>query len=475
MTATERRLSPPDAPPARDREPRVLALVLETEAPGAQALERILLEEGYESVWTVDEQSLLRELRLIPPDVVIVGSVAGRPSAGPAVVRAVRTVNPWVPVILVVDRSSEALAVAALRAGASDYVRRSGIPGVLRASLARVSRAGSEPVRVAAQGSEGRIAGDRRLLGDSAPMQSLRRRIARVARSDSNLLLTGETGTGKELVAELVHRNSRRSKRPFVPINCAAIPESLLESELFGHERGAFTGADRRREGMLKAAAGGTVLLDEIGDLQAYAQAKLLRAIERKEVQRLGSGRSIPVDVRIIAATNRDIERLVADGGFRRDLYFRLDVARIDIPPLRDRREDLHPLCEHLLGQLNRRFEAAVEGFTLEAFNCLFWHSWPGNVRELQNVLEATFVDNPRRRIGVEDLPEAFLRRFRDADNVPERERDRVLWALYSSGWNKSKAARRLHWSRMTLYRKMDRYHLVQAPVHRPPSGTLRT
>ncbi len=319
-----------------------------------------------------------------------------------------------------------------------------------------------EPGR-ATRAGERHLAGGGRLVGASAPMQRLQQRILSFGRVDSNLLVTGETGTGKDLVAELVHANGPRGRKAFVCVNCAAIPDTLLENELFGHERGAFTGADRRQEGKLLAAAGGTLFLDEIGDLSAYTQAKLLRAIECKEIQRLGSGRNIRVDVRIIAATNRDIDSLVEDGTFRQDLYFRLDVARIDLPPLRQRREDLDPLCRHFLAELNERFETDVEGFTPEVSRYLFWHSWPGNVRELRNVLEASFVNGADRRIGVENLPASFLRRFDNGQSMPAEERDQVIWALYSCRWNKSQAARKLHWSRMTLYRKIDQYHIVQA------------
>lgn len=448
------------SPLAAAREPR-RALVLETEGSHAHELLRLLAEEDYEPIGKADSGGLLSAVRRKPPELIIIGSLNGDPASGPEIVRAIRRHDQRVPVILLVDRGSEALAVAALRAGATDYVKRSEAPAALKASLARIARRKSAP-RSRREGSE-RLAGGHRLLGASAPMGVIRRRIRRIARYDSNLLVTGETGTGKELVAELVHGNSPRRGNPFVSVNCAAIPESLLENELFGHEKGAFTGADRRQEGKLKSAAGGTLFLDEIGDMNEYTQAKVLRAIEQKEIQRLGGARSEPVDVRIVAATNRDLESLVADGRFRQDLYFRLDVARIEIPPLRERKEDLAPLCRHFLDELNQRFATRVEGLAPEAYNYFFLHSWPGNVRELRNVLEASFVNEPARQIQVGDLPAAFLRRFGDAASKPLHERDRILWALHSCCWNKSKAAKKLHWSRMTLYRKMDRYHIVQA------------
>ncbi len=452
-TPMRRRLGYPEAERARADGPRAVAWIVESDVARSRDLARRLASAGFRAVRNVDRDCLARTIRLTPPDLVVVGDSA----AALAAVRAVRS-RGRTPVVLLVDESSEASAVAALRAGASDYLTWAEVAGGLGTCLARMCRR-----TLAAERAPDPIPlfDGHRLLGDSAAMQRVRRQIRRAADTDSNLLVIGETGTGKELVAELVHRNSTPRRGPFVALNCAAIPESLLESELFGHERGAFTSADRRQQGKLEAAAGGTLLLDEIGDLSTCAQAKILRAVELKEIQRLGSGRSIPVDVRIITATHRAIDRLMAEGRFRQDLYFRLDVARIDITPLRDRKEDLYPLCEHMIERLNQRLGAAVKGFTLEAFNCLFWHSWPGNVRELNNVLEATFVNGPSDRITVGDLPEAFLRRFHSASSMPRGERDRVLWALHTCEGNKSKAARRLHWSRMTLYRKLDRYRIV--------------
>ncbi len=301
------------------------------------------------------------------------------------------------------------------------------------------------------------------MVGTSAPMREIKTYIGKVAATDSHVLITGETGTGKELVAEIIHRNSPRASRPFVWINCAAIPDNLLESELFGYERGAFTGAHARKEGQLKLADGGTAFLDEIGDMSPYAQAKILRAIENKAVYRLGGKRSVPLDVRVIAATNQNLEQLVAAEKFRKDLYFRLNVARIHLPPLRERKEDIMPLCAHYLRELNQRFQRQVEGFTADAMASMVQHDWPGNVRELKNLLEAIFVNAPYRWISLADLPEPFSRRAQGTGDLPQSERERLLSALLATNWNLSQAAQRLHWSRMTVYRKMTKYHIVKA------------
>lgn len=291
-------------------------------------------------------------------------------------------------------------------------------------------------------------------------MREIKAYIGKVALTNSIVLITGETGTGKELVAELIHNNSLRQEMPFVCLNCAAIPDGLLESELFGYEKGAFTGAYSNKDGMLKLADGGTVFFDEIGDMSPFAQAKVLRAIESKTVYRLGGMRNISLDVRVIAATNQDLDHSVAEGKFRKDLYFRLNVARIHIPPLRDRKEDIILLLDYYIQELNRQFGLNVEGFDEEALDYLLCYDWPGNVRELKNLLEAIFISLPSRRITLLDMPKPFRRHLKDTEGLPQNERDRLLAALFSTNWNKSKAAQKLHWSRMTLYRKMAKYQI---------------
>ena len=269
----------------------------------------------------------------------------------------------------------------------------------------------------------------------------------------------GETGTGKELAAQAVHKHSARAAAPFVAVNCAAIPDSLFESELFGYERGAFTGAHARHEGKLAQANGGTVFLDEIGDMSPYAQAKLLRAVEDRRVERLGGNGGISVNVRVVAATNQPLERMVGDGRFRRDLYFRLGVTRVTLPPLRERLEDLASLAAHFLKQLNRAMGRSLTRFAPDAAALLAQYDWPGNVREFRNLIEAVAVEKYTGEIGSRDLPEWFTALV-CGSSAPPAERDRIMDALESSRWNKSKAASRLRWSRMTLYRKMAQYSI---------------
>jgi transcriptional regulator with PAS, ATPase and Fis domain len=302
---------------------------------------------------------------------------------------------------------------------------------------------------------------DATMIGGSSAMREIKAYILRIATTDCTVLITGETGTGKELAAEAIHRNSPRRQRPFVCINCAALPDSLLESELFGYERGAFTGAYSSYAGKLKLAEGGTVFFDEIGDMTQYAQAKILRAIEGKEVYRLGGKKGISIDVRVIAATNQDPERLVADRILREDLYHRLNVARVHLPPLRERKEEILPLLNHYTRVLNRRYGSEVIGLTEEALDSLLKYNWPGNVRELKNLLEAAFINLPSRKISFMDLPKMFQKKFKELEGLPQVERDSVLSALFACNWNKSKAAQKLHWSRMTLYRKMAKHQIL--------------
>jgi transcriptional regulator with PAS, ATPase and Fis domain len=299
------------------------------------------------------------------------------------------------------------------------------------------------------------------LLGDSVLMREIKTYIGKVAVTDSTVLITGETGTGKELVAELLHHKSPRQKKPLVCVNCAAIPDTLVESELFGYDRGAFTGAYTAKDGLLKAAAGGTIFFDEIGEMSPYAQAKVLRALECKEVYPVGGNRRVPLDIRILAATNQELEPTAEGATFRADLFFRLNVARIHLPPLRDRKDDLPLLCVHYLQEFNGRFRGAVEGLSEEVWEMFLRYAWPGNVRELKNVLEAAFINRPSRQITCLDLPASFRRRFDDIPNLLPDERERVLAALVATNGNKSKAAEKLRCSRMTLYRKMTKYQIV--------------
>jgi DNA-binding NtrC family response regulator len=305
------------------------------------------------------------------------------------------------------------------------------------------------------------------IIGRSPQMQEVFDLIRRVADSPVSVLITGESGTGKELVARALHFNSQRSNHPFMAVNCAAIPGELLESELFGYRKGAFTDAQQDRTGLIVEADGGTVFLDEVAELSPQLQAKLLRVLQEREVKPLGSARSVPIDVRFVSATNRLLDQLLKTGEFREDLYYRLNVVQIAIPPLRDRQEDILPLVSHLLHQAARRAAKDINGIAPQAAKALLAYKWPGNVRELENVIERAVALSQTPQIERCDLPPALLER-RSTDvlsaaaaqnmTVADLEREYILQVLEEEEWNKSRAAQRLGLDRKTLYRKLEEY-----------------
>ena len=432
--------------------------IFERTATLCESLRDALSQCGYEVDLFSEKIGLTRLLQTRRPDLVILGPSSVGPGDNIDLVRELRGLQGSLPLLLVVPQNSGVIATSALRAGIRECVYH---PFTSDEFLSAVSRC-LDPIDNVTELVPAGVPLDG-IIGESAVMRDIRGRLTRVASSDSNVLITGETGTGKELMAEAVHGKSARRHKPLVAINCAAIPDSLLESELFGHTKGSFTGADSPSEGRLKAADKGTVFLDEIGDMSAYAQAKILRMLESKEIQRLGSSRGIPLDVRVIAATNQDLEQLSKENKFRKDLYFRLNVVRIHLPPLRERKEDLLSLVEYYIGRFNRHFGRKVRRITEEAMDCLLAYDWPGNVRELKNLLESIFVEVSSPEISLADLPMQLRLRCNELKSLTGNERERLLWALSATNWNKSKAADKLNWSRMTLYRKMARYNISRA------------
>ncbi|MDZ7581789.1 MAG: sigma-54 dependent transcriptional regulator [Deltaproteobacteria bacterium] len=423
----------------------------------AERLRALVAPSGMEVLGAGAEDDVASLLQEGPFKLVIACSNGGDAQDSLGLIRQIRRSSKTVPVIFITGQSSEQLAIAALRAGADDYFTLSFSDDSLQSSLRRLLMASEAPSTSAASS---RVV--KAMVGESRGMQEVRDYIKRVAATDSTVLITGETGTGKELAAEMIHLYSRRKKNPFIRINCSALPDSLVESEMFGYERGAFTGATAGQKGKLIAANGGGVLFDEIGDMNTFAQAKILRSIELKEVYPLGSHHPVKLDFRIIAATNRNPEKMVADGRFREDLYYRLNVARVHLPPLRQRKQDIPELAAFAIENLNRRLGQQVQGLTEETLACLMRYDWPGNVRELMNLLEATYINLPRRRIAVDDLPKTFLLKLRAADGNAPDERNVIFSTLVNTKWNKATAARKLNWSRMTLYRKIAKYSIVE-------------
>jgi DNA-binding NtrC family response regulator len=439
--------------------PCSIALVIDSDDFRRRRLHAAALSLGCEVAELAAFAEAVSVARRLHPALVVVGCNAVD-DEGAAVLAELRELERRLPIIVVVRLGSEASAVAALRAGVKDYFHEPFVDAALADAMRRCLTVAGARASRGTGGARPDHPPSQALIGSSAAMQAVREQLRRVAASDATVLITGETGTGKELAARALHGGSGRPGR-LVPVNCAAIPEGLLESELFGYESGAFTGATRPREGLLQLAHRGTVFLDEIGEMGAVAQAKVLRAIETREVYRLGGKQPVPLDVRIVAATNTDLEEAIEQGRFRRDLYFRLNVARVHLPALRQRRADIPAILDHYLQELNARARRPVVGFAPQTLEALAAYDWPGNVRELKNLVESVFVTPPAQPIALEDLPSIFRDRLARYCTLPDAERTRLMEALLAANWNKSRAAEILQWSRMTLYRKMAKYSVV--------------
>jgi DNA-binding NtrC family response regulator len=391
-------------------------------------------------------------------------------TTGTSLCEQVTADRPDVPVVLITAFGSMETAIAAIRAGAYDFLTKpfeiDELVLVLERGLGH--RALKQEVRRLRQAvADSKRFGD--ILGESTPVRAMCELIERAAPSDATVLINGESGTGKDLVARALHERGSRRGGPFVALNCAAVTESLLESELFGHKRGAFTDARENRPGLLVQARGGTMFLDEIGDMPAGMQAKLLRAIESRTVRPVGSDAEIPIDVRFLAATNRDLESDAEEGRFRHDLFFRINVIQIAVPPLRARGNDVLLLAQHFLERAAARNGKGVLGFSQPAAERLLAYNWPGNVRELQNAVERAVALTAYERIAPEDLPERVRTHRRSqlvvGDEDPtsllpmhEVERRYILHVLESTGGNKTLAARILGFDRRTMYRKLERF-----------------
>jgi DNA-binding NtrC family response regulator len=436
-------------------------LVLQNDKKLESQIKTVLGTNGYTTIVRDGLEHFTEVMSHDKPDLVLLSTNQPQLDAAFKLIRDLKRNTARVPVILITRYSSEVLAVNAFRAGVDDYLTLPLSDKALMKSIARVrSRCGLTNTADAVAMS--RVATDQGMIGESRAMQKVKAYIARVAVTDSTVLITGETGTGKELAAEMIHLRSKRRAKPMIRVNCSALPDSLVESELFGYDRGAFTGAVATKKGKFEMAGGSSVFLDEIGDMNTYAQAKVLRSIENKEVCRLGGNSEIPVDVRVIAATNRNPEELVSGRKFREDLYYRLNVARLHLPPLREHKQDIPLLVDFAIAHLNRRFGRKIQGLSERAMAVLLQFDWPGNVRELINILEATYINLPREKIDYADLPQLFRKKLEDTLRLPQEERRHIVSALLETRWNKSSAAQKLKWSRMTLYRKITKYHIVE-------------
>lgn len=440
-------------------------LIVDDEGNIRRLVASLLESEGYATSEAESGEAALQMIAEGPPDAVLL-DLALPGSSGLEVLERIAENWPEVPVVMMSGQASLGDAVEATRLGAFQFLEKPLTPEAVTITLKAALELRRQRDLNRALREE--LEPGQELVGKSTALEEVRGLIRRVANTDSRVLITGESGTGKELVAVAIHGLSNRQRKPFVRINCAAIPKELIESEMFGHEKGAFTGATAKRRGKFELASGGTLLLDEVGDLSPEAQAKLLRVIEAGEIERVGGSETIPVDVRIIAATNHDLEAEVREGRFREDLFFRLHVMPIHIPPLRERKQDIPLLVAHFFDRYRSRHGLRPPNLTDSALGALRAYDWPGNVRELGNTVERLMILHPEQDIGASEIA-AVLPHTRQAvpppipdagplsDLLERYEKQLIQNALESATGNVAEAARKLETDRPNLYRRMKR------------------
>ena len=448
-------------------------LVIDDELDMLESCARLLSHLGYLVVTEADSTKAPTMFERERPDLVLTDlRMPGLDGLG--VLRAIRAIDPSATVILITAFATIETAVEAVKEGAFDYLPKPFSGDQLRVCIERAleqRRLREENRRLLEQLTE--TYRFDKIIGRSLPMLQVFETIKKVAKSEANILIVGETGTGKELIARSLHVNSRRTSKPFIPVDCASLPENLLESELFGHEKGAFTGAQATRPGLFEFASGGTIFLDEVGDIGMNLQAKLLRVLQEREVRRVGSNRTIEVDVRVISATNRDLAQAVAKGEFREDLYYRLNVISVPLPPLRDRKGDIPLIAHHYIGKYAASSGKEVKGIVPETMQLLEEYRWPGNVRELQNVIERAVVLTEHELLRPEDLPEHIqtragivspisptdlpLKRAKE-EWAASFEREYLVQLLKRHDGNISQAAKSAGVDRKTIHRLLKKY-----------------
>lgn len=445
---------------------RYKILVVDDDLEMCGLLSDVLSQEGFSALTISDSLEASKTIKKEEFD-VIVTDLRMRGLKGLDLLEEAKRMAPLTPVIIITAFGTIESAIQAMKMGAYDYITK---PFQIDEFVLTVKKAlenrllKKEIVRLRKE-VESRYH-FHHLIGKSPSMQSVYDLIERIADSTSNVLITGESGTGKELVARAIHYNGIRKEGPFIPINCAAIPETLLESELFGYKRGAFTDAKTDKKGLMAEAAEGTIFLDEVAEMSPLFQAKLLRVIEQREVRPLGDTNSYPIDVRIISASNRDIKNLIHQGRFREDLYFRMKVIDIELPPLRERREDIPLLVDHFINRFGNKPNRKISGVSEEVLRVLINYSWPGNVRELENVIQRAIALCRHDVILPEDLPSSMLREPNEESllekglhkkyTLDQLEKEYIKKVLIEAAGNKSKAAEILGLDRKTLYRKIE-------------------
>jgi two-component system nitrogen regulation response regulator NtrX len=438
--------------------PKATILVVDDEESILETLTGILEDEGYEVITASSGSDALTRFTEVSPDVVLL-DVWMPGMDGIETLKSIKEKNNEVCVIMISGHGNIDTAVHAIKLGAYDFLEK---PLSLEKVLILIKRA-LEKQRLEKENIELRssIAQQWEIIGESPRMKELKDKIAKAASSQSTVLIFGESGSGKELVARALHNGSNRKNKNFVEVNCAAIPHELIESELFGHEKGSFTGAFESKKGKFELAHEGTLFLDEIGDMSLITQAKVLRVIETQEFQRVGGSKKIKVDVRIIAATNKDLEEEIQKAAFRKDLYFRLNVIPIHVPPLRERKDDIPLLVEHFLNNFARQYGQKPKKVSKVTLRALMEYDWPGNVRELKNTIERFVIMNPSEVIDVKDVQpfkgvKSDYFSFKTLRDAREQfEKDFILKKLQENNWNVSKTAEELEIERSNLHRKI--------------------
>jgi DNA-binding NtrC family response regulator len=437
-------------------------LVVDDEASVRSSLTGWFKKDGYEVVAAENANAALNQLREHAFDVVLL-DIKMPGMDGMDLQEHIHRIDPGIAVIMITAFASVETAVRALKQGAFDYVTKPIDPDelshlVLRAMEQRRLQGENAQLRQSLDD----LAGAETIVGESPAIQKVLELIRHVAHTDATVLIRGDSGTGKELIARAIHANSARRYFPIVPVNCGAVPEDLLESELFGHEKGSFTGAQYRRKGKIEMADGGTLFLDEVGAISLKMQVDLLRVLDSKELTRVGGTRGMKVDFRVICATNENLERAVKEGRFREDFYYRINVFTIDAPALRSRPTDIPLLAQHFVKRLAQQMDKRISGISPEAMALLQSHDWPGNVRELANAIERAMVVGQPPVIRPEDLPLWGARRAGPVagDCLADVEKAHVAAILERTGWNVTRAAEILGIDRVTVYNKMRKYGL---------------
>lgn len=450
-----------------------MVLVVDDERSVQEALRDILEDSGYVVECASDGRKCLEMIDRLNPDAVLL-DIRMPEMDGIETLEIINRRGQSVPVIIITAYGSTETTIEAMKLGAFDYIMK---PIKVNEMLEIVKKAidVKELVHRSGQGDikKYKIKNDI-MIGQSPIMQNIYKTIGRIANSNATVLIRGESGTGKELVARAIHYNSVRKDKNFIKINCASIPENLLESELFGHEKGAFTGAVAAKQGKFEMAHQGTIFLDEIGEMSLPTQAKILRVLQEREFERVGSTETIQVDVRILAATNKDLEKSIEEGTFREDLFYRINVVDIVLPPLKERKEDIPALVDHIIKSCSYEHEKTINGFSNEAIESLKSYDWPGNIRELKNVCERAVLMSNGPLLTVEDLPFSLRKNNRRIDwlgelqgdslkeIVAEVEREVILKALEENNWNRSATAQALKMNRSSLYAKMKELGIIE-------------